>query len=167
MVLHRKDYPSYFEAISQSRVITADDAQTDSRTSEFTSSYRKPLNIKSMLDAHVPSAGGVRGVLCCENVNTRREWAADEASFAASVAELVGLTFDRAERIHTQEQLAGALRAAEKAGEAKSAFLANMSHEIRTPMNGILGMLELILREEHDKSKRGYLEIAHNWRVVF
>jgi signal transduction histidine kinase/CheY-like chemotaxis protein len=37
---------------------------------------------------------------------------------------------------------------AEEANIAKSAFLARMSHEIRTPMNAIIGMSELILREE-------------------
>jgi signal transduction histidine kinase/CheY-like chemotaxis protein len=39
-------------------------------------------------------------------------------------------------------------RIAESASRAKSGFLANMSHEIRTPMNAILGMAELILRED-------------------
>ncbi len=37
---------------------------------------------------------------------------------------------------------------AEYANRTKSEFLANMSHEIRTPMNAIVGMCELILREE-------------------
>ena len=36
----------------------------------------------------------------------------------------------------------------ESASSAKSDFLANMSHEIRTPMNAIIGMCELILREQ-------------------
>ncbi|MDR2589089.1 MAG: response regulator, partial [Spirochaetales bacterium] len=36
---------------------------------------------------------------------------------------------------------------AEAASRTKSNFLANMSHEIRTPMNAIIGMSELILRE--------------------
>ncbi|MCR5309911.1 MAG: response regulator [Lachnospiraceae bacterium] len=34
------------------------------------------------------------------------------------------------------------------AGAAKSRFLANMSHEIRTPMNSIIGLSELILKED-------------------
>ena len=38
---------------------------------------------------------------------------------------------------------------AESANNAKSDFLANMSHEIRTPINAVLGMNEMILREDH------------------
>ncbi len=37
---------------------------------------------------------------------------------------------------------------AERANGAKSRFLANMSHEIRTPINTIMGMDEMILRED-------------------
>jgi signal transduction histidine kinase/DNA-binding response OmpR family regulator len=35
--------------------------------------------------------------------------------------------------------------------EAKTRFLASMSHEIRTPINAIMGMNEMILRENKDK----------------
>jgi signal transduction histidine kinase/CheY-like chemotaxis protein/HPt (histidine-containing phosphotransfer) domain-containing protein len=45
---------------------------------------------------------------------------------------------------------------AEKAVKAKSDFLAKMSHEIRTPMNAIVGMSELILREETSARVREY-----------
>ncbi len=36
--------------------------------------------------------------------------------------------------------------------DAKTRFLAGMSHEIRTPINSILGMNEMILRENNDKT---------------
>lgn len=44
------------------------------------------------------------------------------------------------------------------AAKAKSSFLANMSHEIRTPINAVLGMNEMILREEEDGEIRGYAQ---------
>ncbi|MBQ7153974.1 MAG: response regulator [Synergistaceae bacterium] len=49
---------------------------------------------------------------------------------------------------HQQVRLDTAISEAKSANEAKSSFLENMSHEIRTPMNSILGMNEMILREE-------------------
>ncbi len=45
---------------------------------------------------------------------------------------------------------------AQKANQAKTTFLANMSHEIRTPINAILGMDELILREDTDEKVHEY-----------
>ncbi|MDR1853334.1 MAG: response regulator [Azoarcus sp.] len=45
---------------------------------------------------------------------------------------------------------------AERANQSKSAFLAKMSHDIRTPMNAIIGMSELILREDASSIVRSY-----------
>lgn len=43
-----------------------------------------------------------------------------------------------------------------RANQAKSQFLAKMSHEIRTPINTIMGMDELILREDVSKDVEHY-----------
>jgi signal transduction histidine kinase/ActR/RegA family two-component response regulator len=45
-------------------------------------------------------------------------------------------------------QLEEARKAAEEASLVKSQFLANMSHEIRTPLNAIIGLTELLRRDQ-------------------
>ena len=46
--------------------------------------------------------------------------------------------------------------------EAKTQFLASMSHEIRTPINAILGMNEMILRENKDPVIEDYADSVKN-----
>ena len=65
--------------------------------------------------------------------------------------------------LETLEELEKTKKAAEKAKEeamqasrAKSNFLANMSHEIRTPINSVLGMDEMLLRENLEPKQEEY-----------
>ncbi|MDR2404188.1 MAG: response regulator [Spirochaetaceae bacterium] len=58
---------------------------------------------------------------------------------------------------HDLTDIREAMEAAKQANKAKSAFLANTSHEIRTPMNAIVGMAELILRENISQTIYGYV----------
>jgi diguanylate cyclase (GGDEF)-like protein/PAS domain S-box-containing protein len=110
MVLKAADYPRYFQAILEDRVIAAADAQADQRTSEFTDGYLIPLEISSMLDAPILFGGRTVGVLCVEHVGPPRGWPRDEQVFTASLGDFVSLALAADERNWTET----ALRAAEE-----------------------------------------------------
>ncbi len=59
--------------------------------------------------------------------------------------------------LQSKQEAEEAKQEAEEANSAKSLFLSNMSHEIRTPMNAIIGMTEVIMRNEHSPEEAGYL----------
>ena len=65
--------------------------------------------------------------------------------------------FDK-ERHLTQEQK----KELELVGKSKDAFFASMSHEIRTPINSIIGLNELILRQDPSEEVQGYAKNIQN-----
>ncbi len=88
-VFRSSDYPKYFAAMHSDRIINADDARKDSRTSEFLESYLRPLNIYSLLDCPTFAGGKLAGVLCLEAEGKIRNWSLLDISFAAAAADAV------------------------------------------------------------------------------
>ena len=104
--LHCRDFPSYFTALNKDCIIYAYDAQQDKRTSEFTDSYLKPLNIHSMLDIPVFFKGVLFGVICIEQTGCKRHWAMAELAYAASLADTLSLINEHEHWLITREEMA-------------------------------------------------------------
>ncbi|MGB3507669.1 MAG: GAF domain-containing protein [Microcoleaceae cyanobacterium] len=109
-ILSKSDFPQYFKALESERVIAADDAQTDSRTKEFTDVYLRPLSIVSMLDVPIHMEGQIVGVICLEHTQTKRNWAIEEQNFASYLAYMTALAIESRDR----KQAEAALRSSQK-----------------------------------------------------
>lgn len=90
---------------------------------------------------------------------------AAKAGYLVLVLALLGLSGlayrRRLRRLHQLDLAEQRRMLAEQASRAKTDFLANLGHEIRTPMTGVMGMSELLLREELPAQARGRVRAIH------
>jgi PAS domain S-box-containing protein len=104
-LLEAASYPAYFAALAAGHPVAASDARADPRTSEFAARYLEPEGITSMLDVAVFARGRVAGVVCLEHAGPARVWTFDEQNFVASLAGLVSVVLEVAERARAERRL--------------------------------------------------------------
>jgi PAS domain S-box-containing protein len=97
-ILEARNYPSYFSAIAENRVIAAHEVRTDVRTRELSKAYLELHSITSMMDVPIWHNGRLYGVLCHEHVGLARRWTSDEENFAGNLADLASLALEESER---------------------------------------------------------------------
>lgn len=105
MIIKKADYPRYFEALMEGKIINAQDAMHDPRTSEFSEHYLKPQAIFSMMDMPIAHNGEIIGVVCCENVGSLRSWKAEEQEFMLTIANAIILSLEIEKRKQTEDLL--------------------------------------------------------------
>ena len=104
-IITEDDYPRYFRAIRSGKVLSADDAREDERTSEFYEDYLTPLNIYSMLDSPIVQHDSIIGVICHEKTEAIKAWEQDEKDFSSSMVNAVSLSLEIKKRELMQEEL--------------------------------------------------------------
>lgn len=160
--LYRKDNAPYFDAIKRERVIAAGNAFEHADTKDFSESYLKPLQIKSMMDTPFFSDGKLAGVLCIEHQMEVRNWSHEDIMFATSMAEIISLAYRSVTRRTQQEKLKRLSKEIRQQNEGleervaqrtkelidKNLQLAEFAfinaHLIRGPLCRVLGLINLM-----------------------
>jgi signal transduction histidine kinase/HAMP domain-containing protein len=158
MSLKVQDYPRYFKTMENTRVLAANNAWTDSCTSEFTETYLKPKGITSMLDIPIRLHGIIIGVLCHEHTGPARGWSDSEQDFAASVADMISLKLEASERAkaeqeldHINKKLETAVRELNISNRQLHDFVHVAAHDLKTPVRGIGTLADWIISDYGDK----------------
>ncbi len=105
MSLIKANYPTYFQALEEQRIIASDDALEDKRTQELSESYLSTFGITSLLDASIWLGGRPIGVVCHEHTGSIRQWTLEEENFAVAIADFVALAVEVSARNAAQEAL--------------------------------------------------------------
>jgi len=103
-VLDAAAFADYFSALRSGRTITAGDARAHPATAQLADNYLDREGLVAMLDAPAFLDGRLAGVVCLEQRGRTREWAHDEARFAAELASQLGRFLVARERRLAQEE---------------------------------------------------------------
>ena len=103
--LRSADFPSCHASHREGRVIAAVDVRTDPRTCEIPAAYWDAHDIHSLMHAPVRLHGQLGAVVCFEHVGTPRQWTSDDEHVATTLATLVSLCVESAERRRSESAL--------------------------------------------------------------
>jgi signal transduction histidine kinase len=155
--LEAHDYPNYFKAMENSRIVATNNALTDIRTCEFADAYLKPKGITSMIDVPIRLHGRIIGIICHEHIGPAREWTSTEQDFAASVADMISLKLEAAERTKAEQALEKlnkdlevAVQELSRSNRQLQDFVHIAAHDLKTPVRGIGTLADWIVNDYGD-----------------
>lgn len=104
-ILHKKDYPTYFEAIEKENQIIAGNVYENSDTKEFWKDYFPKNKILSMLDSPIYSGGKLIGILCFESTTKIKDWDTEDINFSRSICDFIAIAIETNYRIEAERKL--------------------------------------------------------------
>ena len=163
------DIPVFMNAMSERRVLAAADVKSHELTRRLSERYLGDL-VTSMIAAPIIREGAVAGVVCLDHVGTPRTWSVAERDFAASLADMVALVLEQADRLHIESALRD--RREQRLVDDKMAALGRLSRSVARDLENVLHALGVIgeALESHDSDavrnngavvNRG-VQMAHN-----
>ncbi|HXB39424.1 MAG TPA: histidine kinase dimerization/phosphoacceptor domain -containing protein [Bacteroidia bacterium] len=151
-MLHKKDFPSYFEAISKNRIILAPNIHTNSATREFTEAYSKPNDIISLMDVPLRMEGQLIGVICFEKTGkTERIFNEKEQTFALSISMVLASNLEARHRRAAQFKLESVIK-------EKELLIQEINHRVKNNFSILISLLRLSRQQGRTTDPKAILE---------
>lgn len=150
--LLKKDYPNYFQAIHENKILLAENIYTNPATGEFTETYSKPNDIISLMDIPLRIAGELVGVLCFEKTGDKeRIFTPQEQTFAFSMSLVFASNLEARHRRAAQHKL-------EEAITEKELLIKEINHRVKNNFSILIGLLRLSKSQGKTSDPRVILE---------
>ena len=139
-----KDFPAYFKAIRENKIILASDIKTNEQTIELKDKYSVPNDIISLMDIPLRIEGELIGVMCFEKTGSViRQFDEKEQVFALSI----GIVFASNLEARHRRKLQFAL---EKELNEKAILVKEIHHRVKNNFAVVSGLIGLQVQKAKD-----------------
>lgn len=135
-IIQRTQYPNYFKAIEENKIILAENIHTNKATKELSKEYSKPLGLESLMDVPIRIAGELIGVLCFEKAGSKKKFTPKEQKFGISVSLLLASNLEARHRRAAQHKL-------DKALQEKDLLIKEINHRVRNNFAILVSLLRI------------------------
>lgn len=136
-VLLKKDFPKYFQALEENKIILAPNIRLDPKTKEFTELYSIPNDIISLMDIPLRIMGELVGVMCFEKTgNELRIFSYKEQTFAFALATVFASNLEARHRRAAQHKL-------EQLIKEKELLIREINHRVKNNFTILISLLRL------------------------
>ncbi len=150
-ILRKNDFPIYFDALIENKIIIAPNIYTHELTREFSKIYASPNNIISLLDVPLRIDGKLIGVLCFEKTGDKeKDFSPAEQSFAFSCGTVLASNLEARKRRAVQYHL-------DKVLDEKDMLMREMNHRINNNFGILISLIRLKKNENIGQELKDFL----------
>ncbi|HWY37845.1 MAG TPA: histidine kinase dimerization/phosphoacceptor domain -containing protein [Bacteroidia bacterium] len=136
-ILYKKDFPAYFEAINEDRIVLAPNIHTHPSTFQFSESYSTPNGIISLMDVPLRFGGELVGVICFEKTGDKERWFSEkEQTFALSVSLVLASNLEARHRRAVQYKLENIIK-------EKELLIQEINHRVKNNFSILISLLRI------------------------
>lgn len=141
-VLKQADFPAYFEAAKNNKILLAPNILTNPYTNQFKDVYSIPNNIISLMDIPLRIEGELKGVMCFEKTGKiERVFSINEQTFAFSISLVFASNLEARNRKAAQRKLEDSLR-------EKEHLINEIHHRVKNNFSILISLLRLCRMQE-------------------
>ena len=136
-ILKKENYPDYFKAIQENKIVLVPDIRNNPFTRQLNESYSIPNDIVSLMDIPLRIGGELVGVICFEKTgNQQRVFSEKEQTFAFSISLVLASNLEARHRRAAQFKLEQSLK-------EKELLIQEINHRVKNNFSVLISLLRI------------------------